>query len=180
MSEQKDGGPALCAWCDQPSHIRQGRILLCVKHYRFSGMRSRAKRDGKTVPTRDQLEAIIPEPFNCPACRRPMQWLRTLGASSQVTLQHDRSGELKLICLACNTRHAQHPGDSFYDIPEGKKRCPNCDQVLPLAGFAVDRSRPMGRKSFCRACSSVVHTLWRRKNRDHYNAKQRARRAAQA
>lgn len=152
-------GAEQCAWCDEPAHIRQGRIQLCAKHYRFSSMRSRAKRDGKYVPTLGEMEALAAD-MCCDGCGRTMTWLRIGGASAQATLQHDRSGRLRLLCLACNTRHAQHPGDSFYDIPDGMKRCPDCEQVLPLALFSVDRSRPLGRKSYCRACASVRHKKW--------------------
>lgn len=152
--------PPACAWCEQPSHIRQGRLMLCVKHYRLASMRSRAARDGKAVPSWPEIEALVPEPFVCRFCQRTMTWLREGGASQQATLQHDRDGGLRIICLACNTRHAQHPGDSFYSLPDGHKRCPACFMVLPLVDFALDRSRPVGRKSYCRPCSAVRFKNW--------------------
>ena len=152
--------PLGCAWCERPSHIRQGRIRLCAMHYRISNMRSRARRDGKAVPTRQEIEALVPAPFVCVGCERPMSWLRANGASQQATLQHDRDGTLRLICLACNTRHAKHPDDSFYSIPKGHKRCPDCSQVLPLNSFAVDRSRPLGRVSYCRPCAAKRFKQW--------------------
>lgn len=156
----EDGGPATCAWCARPYYIRQGRIRLCAVHYRISSMRARAQRDGKKSPTVAQIEALVPSPFVCVGCARPMNWLHGDGRSTQVTLQHDRSGELRLICLACNTRHAQHPEDSYYTIQAGHKRCPDCEQHLPHAAFAKDRSRPIGLKSYCRACSSIRHKSW--------------------
>lgn len=164
MANDNDVPAFPCAWCERPSHIRQGRILLCAVHYRISSMRSRAKRDGKVAPDRREIEALIPSPFVCECCGREMTWLRMKGASRQATLQHDRDGALRIICLACNTRHAQHPGDSFYHIPEGHKRCPDCEQVLPLASFAIDRSRPIGRKSYCRSCAAVRFKRWEARN----------------
>lgn len=160
MAKIEDGRPASCAWCDGPAHIRQGRILLCAKHYRLSSMRSRAKRDGKLAPSRSEIEALVPDPLVCVGCDRPMTWLRESDASRQVTLQHDRNGQLRILCLACNTRHAQHPGDSFYDIPKHHKLCPDCSRVLPLSAFARDRSRPIGRRSYCRECSSHRFKQW--------------------
>lgn len=157
---QEHNPAAFCAWCDRPSHIRQGRIWLCAVHYRIANMRSRAKRDGKLVPTRQEIEALVPSPFVCGCCERPMTWLRQASATNQATLQHDRDGGLRIICLGCNTRHAVHPGDTFYDIPKGHKRCGGCEQVLPLSSFAIDRSRPIGRKGHCRACSSVAFKNW--------------------
>ena len=110
------GGPA-CAWCEEPSHIRQGRIHLCAKHYRISSMRTRAARDGKFVPSVKSIEDAIPSPFVCAPCGREMHWLRLGKASTQVTLQHDRCGDTRLLCLGCNTRHAQHPGDTERSKP---------------------------------------------------------------
>lgn len=156
-----DGGPAPCAWCARPSHIRQGRILLCARHYRINSMRARAKRDGKAVPTREGIESLVPSPFECSGCSKDMTWLRGPLPSRQATLQHDRDGGLRIICLGCNTRHSVHPGDSFYSIPPGHKRCPDCETVRPVSAFAVDRSRPIGRKSYCRPCASVRHKTWR-------------------
>jgi hypothetical protein len=156
--------PATCAWCERRSHIRQGRIWLCAAHYRISSMRTRASRDGKPVPTRQGIEALVPHPFVCGCCARGMTWLRESGASRQATLQHDRNGGLRIICLGCNTRHAMHPGDSFYDIPAGQKRCGGCDQVLPVDAFAVDRSRPIGRKGRCRACASADFKKWSKRH----------------
>lgn len=162
MSEQpKGGGPAFnCAWCDRPRHIRQGRIWLCEIHYRISSMRSRAKRDGKYVPTRHEIEALATD-MTCCGCGKQMHWLRSFGASLQVTLQHDRSGAIRLLCLGCNTRHSVHPGDEFYVVLSGQKRCPDCGQTLPASSFARDMSRPIGLKTYCRDCSSIRHKNWR-------------------
>jgi hypothetical protein len=164
MMAQNDGGPASCAWCAEAAHIRQGRIMLCAAHYRISSMRSRAKRDGKVLPDRKDIEAMIPSPFVCIGCSREMTWLRDRGASVQVTLQHDRDGSMRLICLGCNTRHAAHPSDTFYDIPSDQKFCPDCTRVLPRTSFAADRSRPIGLKSYCRECSSARFKKWSVRN----------------
>jgi hypothetical protein len=160
MTAPRDDGGAACAWCERQAHIRQGRILLCGQHYRIASMRSRSTRDGKVTPSRAEIEALIPDPFTCVGCDRPMTWLRADEPSRQATLQHDRDGRIRILCLGCNTRHAQHPGDSFYSIPKGMKRCPDCSQVLPEQTFAVDRSRPAGRKTYCRECSSARFKKW--------------------
>jgi len=163
----KPDNPFACAWCDEAAHIRQGRVMLCATHYRISSMRARAARDGKMVPTRDEIASLAAQSMTCVGCKRPMNWLRSSGTSTQVTLQHDRDGTIRLLCLACNTRHAQHPGDSFYTIPAAKKWCPDCGDVLPKADFCRDLSRPLGLKSYCRKCSAARHHKWRIK---HANA----------
>lgn len=162
MSERNDGGTA-CAWCDEPAHIRQGRIFLCAMHYRISSMRSRARRDGKAVPTHDEIEALAQDMI-CIGCGCQMNWLRKQGASTQATLQHDRGGSMRLLCLGCNTRHAAHPGDSFYQVPAGHKRCPDCNCNLPHRAFAKDASRPIGLKSYCRPCSAKRYQKWSKNN----------------
>lgn len=174
-----DGGPALCAWCDQPRARRQGRIFLCAKHYRFQQMRTRAARDGKTVPSYWALDAMAAPGLICCGCQREMHWLVSDGPrSQQVTLQHDRGCTMRLLCLGCQVRHASHPGDEFYNVPVDHKRCPDCVAVLPLDRFSVDRSRPIGRASYCKECSRVRHAQWVKEHRDHVNTKQRERRAA--
>lgn len=158
MIDKDDGGPA-CAWCDKPSHIKQGRIFLCAAHYRMSSMRARAKRDGKYVPSLGVLETLA-ENMKCDGCGEEMHWLRSDGARLQATLQHDRDGLVRLLCLSCNTRHAQHPGDTFYNVPDGHKLCQGCKEVLPHASFWKDRSRPIGLKSYCKSCAADRYRKW--------------------
>ena len=165
MTKKDTGGPASCKWCEKPPHIRQGRIMLCDVHYRISSMRSAAKRHGKACPSTGEIESLIPNPFVCIGCDREMHWLRGTGpVSQQATLQHDRNGEIKIICFGCNTRHASHPDDTFYEIPNGHKFCPDCREVKPQSNFSKDASRPIGLKSYCKPCSSKRHEKWRNKN----------------
>ena len=161
MSEIKDGGPA-CAWCSEPKHIKQGRIWLCKIHYRFQSMRVRAKRDDKAVPSYEMLYSMASSSMICPGCNRTMNWLAKEGRSTVVTLQHDRNGTMRFLCLSCNTRHAFMPGDSFYHAPKDKKFCPDCREWLDFDSFATDKSgRWMDRKTYCRRCSNVRHKNWR-------------------
>lgn len=161
--DKKDGGPAFaCKWCPEQAHIKQGRIWLCKRHYRFSSMKSRAKRDEKEVPTNEMLYGMASSSLQCPGCSRKMNWLSKEGQSTVVTLQHDRNGAIRFLCRSCNTRHAQRPQDSFYADPKDKKLCPDCKLWLPLESFVTDRSgRWMNKKSYCRRCSSVRHKNWR-------------------
>jgi hypothetical protein len=161
--------------CVDMASARLGNARYCDRHYRFASMRASAKRDGKSVPSWDELESLTPNGLLC-LCGRTMNWRAKDGASTVITLQHDRDGKHRLICLACNTRHAQHPGDSFYQLPAGHKRCQDCSRVLPVEAFSLDRSRPIGRKSYCRECANVRHEKWSNTNREHVNHKQRERR----
>lgn len=182
MSVTDGGPPIFCKWCPRESVRRQGRIWLCAKHYRFQQMRVSARRDAKDVPSYADLEAITDLSWMvCAGCGQKMHWLVSDGSRTlQATLQHDRAGTYRLLCLGCNTRHAAHPGDEFYQVGIGFKRCPSCASVKPFSAFAVDRSRPIGRKSSCRECSRGQHRRWVQQNRAYVNAKQREGRARRA
>lgn len=175
MSKKNDGGPA-CGRCGGVGARRQGRQWLCAIHYRFGQMRSDAKRRGKAVPSCEQLSELLLslDDMQCPHCSRPMNWLRETGASTQVTLQHYRSGTFGLICLACNTRHGQMEGDSFCDLPADHKRCPGCLTLKPLSDFRTDNStRWANKQSYCKTCANARMRRWVANNREHVNAKQR-------
>lgn len=151
-----------CAWCPDPSYTTQGRIMLCVKHFRFSTMRTRAKRDGKAVPSYQQLDELLEKyGVECPVCTRTLNWLSKDGRSTVRVLQHDRDGGLKFLCLSCNTRHGARKGDSFYEIPTDSKMCPGCNTVKLLTEFVGDKYRWAGRKTYCRPCSAAKHAAWR-------------------
>ena len=164
MADCTDGGPALkCSRkdCRVQQFRRLGNAKYCPRHYRFATMRTCAKRHGKTVPTWDELESLVPTNLTCQPCGRPMNWLARDGGSTVITLQHDRSGAYRLMCRACNTRHAAHPGDEFYAIPPDMRRCPGCLHVKPLSAFAMDVSRWLGRTTYCRGCARGRHQAWR-------------------
>jgi hypothetical protein len=40
---------------------------------------------------------------------------------------------------------------------DGEKTCPRCGRDLPVAAFAIDRSKASGRKSHCKACDRERH-----------------------
>lgn len=157
---------AVCKWCVEPGYKIQGSILLCAKHYRMQTMRTRAKRDGKVVPSYELLERLSVN-MVCVKCKRTMTWLRTLGVSQQASLQHDHSGEIKIICLGCNSSHRHNPNDSFYSIPDDHKFCKHCKLVLPLNRFHKDSHNSTGVTSHCRKCNTIKHGEWSRKNADH-------------
>jgi hypothetical protein len=54
----------------------------------------------------------------------------------------------------------------FADDPQ--RWCATCEQRLPVDAFAVDRSKPSGRKSRCKACD-------REKSREYYSGVGRER-----
>jgi hypothetical protein len=176
-----DGGPAFRCACGAAAVRKQGNQRLCARHYRFGQMRSRAQRDGKFVPAREQLEALLHDA--CPDCGVVMNLLSYEGERERTaTLQHYRDGTLAIVCLSCNARHASMPGDTYRDMPKDHKWCPHCETAKPFADYAADngRSGQMKLKSWCKRCSSAAHTEWQRKNREQYNAKQREGRARRA
>jgi RNase P subunit RPR2 len=150
---------SVCATCKAPAEASRGRARYCAKHFRFVAMRAFAKTRGKYQPTAAELEALIPPGMVCVTCQRVMNWLHTDGRSTQVTLQHDRSGAIRLICSACNTKHQAMPGDLIYALPASSKFCQKCETVLPLASFHFrKRGRSAGKPlSICISCERVLH-----------------------
>ena len=98
------------------------------------------------------FKTLVDSGMVCPACGRKMNWRKSEGVSTIVTLQHDRAGDLRLICLGCNSRHQHYPGDSFYDLPEGKKHCPSCGKIKPLAEFYPHPTYFLGVRTACQMC----------------------------
>ncbi len=169
-------GMTICSRCPSEAIRKQGNQWLCPTHYRFGQMRCVAKRDEKSVPSHEQLVNLLSylDGMKCPHCQRVMNWMQEDGSSTQVTLQHYRSGSMGLICLACNTRHGQMEGDTFNDLPADKKICPGCEVMKPLSDFRNDNlKRWKSKQSYCRECANKRMREWVEKNREKVNARQR-------
>lgn len=164
-----------CKWCDAEAARKQGRVWLCQKHYRFQQMRVRAKSSKKTVPSYELLEILYRSLIDnrCPCCAMKMNLLGRDGMKNVLTLQHDRGGGMRLICLSCNTRHQHYDGDSFYSRNPDVHPCRDCGRVLQKSEFWPDRSRPLGIKPYCKGCSNARLKKWADKNRPKLRAKSR-------
>lgn len=180
MSDIETGGPAFpCSVCGVASTIKQGNQLLCDKHYRFGQMRSHAKRNGKAVPSRKELEAMSGASLTCHDCGVHMNWRSKDGQHTVASLQHYRDGTMNIVCRTCNTRHAFMPADTYREMPKDHKLCPSCNQVKPLSKFTLDSSRAgvAKRKSKCHQCADAEVKKWKEENREKYNEYQRQYRA---
>lgn len=163
-----------CSRCTEEAFVKQGHQWLCPRHYRFGQMRSTAKRRGKKVPEHTEIAAMVEAcKMICPLCGRSMNWLAKSGHSTVVTLQHDQSGELKLLCLACNVRHRTFAEDSIYTRDRSKHPCRDCGKELAKSDFWTDRSRPLGIKPYCKNCAYERYKKWAENNRERINARQR-------
>lgn len=165
-----------CSRCDSDATMKQGNQQLCDKHYRFGSMRASAKRHGKAVPTHEQLEEMVASGLTCPDCQNEMNWRAKDNRARVASLQHYRNGQMNIVCLSCNTRHASMKEDSYCDMPKDHKLCPKCSVIKPDTEFTVDNSRAgvIKRKSTCRECSDKTVNKWKKENQDDYNAYQRA------
>lgn len=160
---------ATCSVCPDLMHIRQGASPYCVKHYRINQMRSCSRTRGKKIPSRAEVEALIPTDLRCPHCREQMTWLASGG--NPITLQHDRSGAFRVLCQACNSRHARLPGDTFYDLEPGTWPCPRCEQVLPLTAYGREKSG--ARKPYCPPCHRAYAREYKKLNAERLREGQR-------
>lgn len=166
-----------CSICANAASHKQGHQYLCPMHYRFGQMRSSAKRRGKLVPTRESLAKMVDaHHMRCAHCKIQMNWLAKEGSATVATLQHNRDGSMCLLCLSCNTRHAQFKDDTFYLRNTALHPCRDCGKELPKEYFFKDQSRPLGIKPYCKHCSNERHRKWSYNNRSRINEKQRVRR----
>lgn len=147
--------------CKEPAF----KTRYCVKHYRFHNMKSRACTSRKRSPLMAELELLVPVDMVCPPCGRKMNWLYEDGRSTVITLQHDRSGEVRMICMACNVRHSRNPGDSFYKLRPDQWRCAVCKKIKDRSEFV----RVGNRIGACLPCHNQRGKKWKEEHRERYN-----------
>lgn len=147
---------ATCTHCGAPAVLVTQKLNYCTQHYRLVQMRHNCYSRKVAVPPllvlAKMMDDLIAVGIICQPCGRTMNWLAQENASTVVTLQHDRDGGFRLICSRCNAQHRLVPGDEFYNIPPGHKRCPNCGKNKPLDQFYRDSSTVNGVQSYCALC----------------------------
>lgn len=145
-----------CSQCDAPATLFYNQTNLCSIHYRVQQMRVCAKRWGKAIPSKEHLVELVAQivaaDMRCQVCGCQMNWLKREGHKTVVTLQHDRSGEFRLICFSCNVKHQFHDGDEFYAAPANSKRCPACKLTKDKGDFYLFASTGKS-ASTCKLCS---------------------------
>lgn len=150
-------------------------------------MRIEAKREGKSVPSTRDIEQLASGGMFCYACGDEMFWhisMSPCGRKKVASLQHDRSGTVRLLCVGCNSRHQHMPGDSFYSLEPGYKWCRRCKRVLLLSKFSVygSDSRHSGQVySYCKSCNRERSKKYRKNHLEKVLAiekRSRAKRAA--
>jgi hypothetical protein len=64
----------------------------------------------------------------------------------------------------------------YWEFAENATRwCAGCEQRLPVDAFAVDRSKPSGRKSACKECDRAkARDYYERVGRERYLARKSA------
>lgn len=137
-------------------------------------MRINAKRHNKSVPSYKELESMIQSNgMKCFNCDKELNWLRKEDSKKVITLQHDDNGDLKFLCIGCNTTHAKSSRDLMYSINNDEKFCKSCNSIKSKKEFYKDNSRPCGLKSSCKQCSNERFKSWKNENKERYNEYQR-------
>ncbi len=169
-----------CLKCLEPAIVTSRGKFLCLRHHRFKNMIAKATWNQKAVPTEECLERLFKKQgMICPDCGCTMLWSSKDQKDRVMSLQHYRSGEFGLVCVSCNSRHRDMPGDTYCDMPKDHKRCPDCKKVKPFTDFTVDISKT-GRtkiRSRCRPCASQATIRWQRRNPDRVKRYRALRRA---
>ena len=144
-----------------------------IRTQRFIQMRNNAKYTYGVAPSMDVLARLAEElvDMHCPVCNIQMAWKGVWG--ERVTLQHDRSGEIRLLCMNCNARHQMYEGDTFYIYWPHYANCIRCRSLMPIDAFRRNASKNNKKQSLCATCSYVLRKAWRLKNLEYYRAWQR-------
>ncbi len=131
-----------CPRCDRTGehqlHKNWGRLYYCARHFRLIWMRYKARATGKMVPDLSTLEDFVDalNNFKCPCCLCVMVWFARQDTRRVITLQHNNDGTMMLICMSCNSKHAQHSlGDACLSLPSGVRYCKMCNTIKPLGDF---------------------------------------------
>ncbi len=147
-----------CTQCDRPGAVFKCNRWLCDIHFRIQCMRDSASAKGKFVPNKLLLYALAEQVeaggMKCSHCSQSMVWRGEKGQRNVVSLQHDRSGEVRLLCLDCNFNHRHFPGDSYYTTPIGWKYCPKCQTAKRPDEFYRRRNGKL--KSYCKECKHGI------------------------
>ena len=162
--------------CCTNDGFRLGRSgLKCELHHRISRMRRGCTQRNLHAPSEQELESLFNtlDKMRCPVCGDKMQ-LMPEGRKGLVTIQHDRDGNVRLLCLACNVRHSDYPADTFYEKHQSEKWCNHCRQFRPLSRFNCDIHHKNGKRSWCKDCDNKAaltryYARGRKKRRERKN-----------
>lgn len=173
----KDGKRSTCAKCTKERRISRHRYCiesrmkcrlcediivnnvdyanLCEKHYRFMKMRQSAKCKNKYAPSYTELENLFEKQgLKCGLCNKTLNWSSKDSPKDRITLQHDKSGDIKFLCLSCNSRHAKAGlGDRIYELGIDVKPCNNCKIIKQKVEFYTQGKSIQPN---CKICQSIL------------------------
>jgi len=141
----------------------------CAKHYRFVTIKMGCAQRGSYNPSYEELEKLLSDldGFKCPVCGRKMGWFRSSSGGRTISIQHDHSGRIRLMCIWCNGRH-RGIGDVIYSLQKDESFCCRCRAIKRKSEFSIIERH--GRKvpySYCKECQRKTwkETYNRRKGR---------------
>jgi hypothetical protein len=131
---------------------------VCDKHGRFIQMRFSSRYRNKKVPTFEELEELS-KSLNCPKCQKEMVWRSPKGLNPDlVTIQHDRSGKVKLLCHGCNSKHSHLSDKVFYHLKLTEKYCNRCEKVKLKSEFWPARNTTDKCQTYCIPCMKKINS----------------------
>jgi len=166
--------------CSKPGCSGEGKhkysesSMYCDKHRRFQTMKNKARRDGKLVPTGEQLEEMLKPCLSadgsliCPRSKKSMQWVAGADGrkGSTVSLQHNLNGTMEFVSHSANVSHKNSKlGDLYWNLKDNEKFCPDCSTVKDKTSFGRCRRNPNGLQCRCRTCSNAMNKANRAKKR---------------
>ena len=155
--------------CDKKGiHKRALRTIYCDKCYRFNCMLKIAKQYNKYVPSLTEIEVLFGKLHNmqCPICNKQMSWHSKYGKMSNViSLQHNYSGNILLICQGCNSGHGNSMlKDEYFNLNNNERFCPDCRKILNKNSFyKSSRNEYAG---ICKVCDNIRRSINRSRNKE--------------
>lgn len=139
-------------------------------------MRSCARKDGKHVPSVDEIISIWPSDMRCPKCQKTMVLSSRVSWHLCATLQHIKDSEennkFAICCMSCNAS-CRNLGDSTDAIstPDTVRNCKICKSLKSVEEFILikNRSGNKTRTSYCNDCRKTREREYRVSNKEKRN-----------
>lgn len=163
--------------CSDVGVVKTGTgAQYCERHFRIRGMRSRARKSDKRVPTWFQAELMVNSCENvdgslqCRRCGEPMKY-RSVGnkkgaKGNVITLQHNYDQTMECCCHSCNTGHGSSKlGDAYWLLKDDEKYCPDCDEVKKTTDFHKSSGEKSGLHWRCKTCNNKQSREYRNRKK---------------
>lgn len=159
---ERDYKTSRCQDCEGPCSRGAERCRSCREKYRW-----RNPDDPRRVPP----YPLTPDDPEWPKCQCGCGQLAPARKANDKSRGFTKGEPCKYVNGHSNRSRIK-------PVVDGKKHCPKCNTIKPVAEFNKSRARLSGLDSHCRACISEKHRRYHAENRELRTVKSRAWRQA--